>query len=74
VLCVYLGPNACGEPVPTDDTDADCYADLPTGGACADRDPTIVTAGLSPTDEPVLLLVRLAAEGATVEVRRPAGS
>jgi hypothetical protein len=74
VLCVYLGPDACGEPVPTDDTDADCYADLPTGGACADRDPTIVTAGLSPTDEPVLLLVRLAAEGATVEVRRPAGS
>jgi hypothetical protein len=74
VLCAYLGPDACGDPVPTDDTNADCYGDLPTGGACADRDPTVVTPGLSPTDEPVLLLVRLAGDGATAEVRRPAGS
>jgi hypothetical protein len=73
VLCAYLGPDACGEPVPTDDTTADCYADLPTGGACADRDPTVVTPGLAPTDEPVLLLVRLAEDRTTVEVRRPTG-
>jgi hypothetical protein len=73
VLCAYLGPDACGQPVPTDDTTADCYADLPTGGACADRDPTVATPGLAPTDEPVLLLVRFADDRATVEVHRPTG-
>lgn len=71
VVCVYLGPDGCGEPVPTDETTADCYGDLPTGGHCADRDPVVVTPGLSASEEPGSLLVRLSEDGSTAEVRLP---
>ncbi|WP_052666076.1 hypothetical protein [Nitriliruptor alkaliphilus] len=72
-LCVIAGPQACGEPGPEPDpTNADCIDDV--GGVCPpEEDPVIVTAGVTATDGPVLVLVRAAsADGRTVEVRFPA--
>lgn len=74
-LC-SLGMHApsCGEPSDTQTVCPDVDEDGAPAGCHPLADPRIVTPGLEPTDEPVLLLVRADPDQRTVNVRRPAGS